>query len=200
MVVAPALNSTGRKTGVIDVYGMTRPAQFVNTLEDVIRRRGAMDCLISDSANVKTSRRALDILRSLLITDWQSKPYYQHQNPAERRWKFLKRNLAYIMNLRNVDPKCWFLCMVWCADVMNHTAERSLNWRPPLEVLTGRTIDVSILLCFMFWDVVCVERYPQMRVKREDGRTNRPARKTGGALPDELRGRFVGFAWHVGMP
>ena len=63
------------------------------------------------------------------------------------------------MNHRNVDPEAWLLCIIWIADVMNHTAEKSLGWRMPLEVLTGETVDISILLCFLFWDVVYVSRY-----------------------------------------
>ena len=37
----------GRKSLVIDVYGMTNEREFVNSFEDVIRKRGAMDVLIS---------------------------------------------------------------------------------------------------------------------------------------------------------
>ena len=33
----------GRRSLVIDVYGMSNEAEVVNTLEDVIRKRGAMD-------------------------------------------------------------------------------------------------------------------------------------------------------------
>ena len=52
----------GRKSLVIDVYGMSNSDQFVNTLEDNIRKRGAMDKLISDSAHVEISQRVQDIL------------------------------------------------------------------------------------------------------------------------------------------
>ena len=45
----------GRKTLVIGVYGMGTEKEFVNTLEDVICKRGAMDKLISDSARVEIS-------------------------------------------------------------------------------------------------------------------------------------------------
>ena len=62
----------GRKSLVIDVYGMGTEKEFVNTLEDVIRKRGAMDKLISDSARVEISRRVKDILQNLIIDDWQS--------------------------------------------------------------------------------------------------------------------------------
>ena len=92
------------------------------------------------------------------------------------------------MNLRNVDPKAWLLCAQWVADVMNHTSEKSLQWRPPLELLTGQTIDISILLCFMFWDIVCVSRYDDQHYKGQIG-----SEKTS-----EVRGRFVGFATDAG--
>ena len=38
----------GCETLVTDVYGMKMDKEFVNTLEDNIRKRGAMDKLISD--------------------------------------------------------------------------------------------------------------------------------------------------------
>jgi hypothetical protein len=52
----------GRKSLVIDVFGMKTEKEFVNTLENVIRRRGAMDKLISDSAITELSARVMDIL------------------------------------------------------------------------------------------------------------------------------------------
>ena len=45
----------GRDTLVADAYPMKRGKQFVNTLEDNIRRRGAMDKLLSDSAKTEIS-------------------------------------------------------------------------------------------------------------------------------------------------
>ena len=42
----------GRDTQVTDAYPMKSGKQFVNTLEDDIRRRGAMDKLLSDSAKL----------------------------------------------------------------------------------------------------------------------------------------------------
>ena len=43
----------GRDTLVADAYPMKSGKQFVNTLEDNIRRRGAMDKLLSDSAKTE---------------------------------------------------------------------------------------------------------------------------------------------------
>ena len=52
----------GRKSLVSDPYGMKNEAQFVNTLEDNICFRGAMDKLITNGAKVEASKRVQDIL------------------------------------------------------------------------------------------------------------------------------------------
>ena len=80
----------GTKTLLTDVYGMKSDKQFVNSLEDNIRQRGAMDKLISDSTQSKISTRVKDILRALFIDDWQSEASHQHQNYAEIRHQTVK--------------------------------------------------------------------------------------------------------------
>jgi hypothetical protein len=75
----------GTKSLVTDVEGMKTVKQFVNTLEDNIRRRGVPTKLISDRAQVEISNKVKDILRALCISDWQSEPHQRHQNPAEHR-------------------------------------------------------------------------------------------------------------------
>ena len=118
-----------------------------------------MDKLISDSARVEVSERVQNILRNLIIDDWQSEPHFQWQNFVELRWKHLKKCTQWYVNHCNVPANAWLLCMKWVADVMNHTAEWSLGWRPPLQVLTRQKVDISIFMCFLFWDVVYVTRY-----------------------------------------
>ena len=49
-----------RDSLVADVYPMKSGKKFVNTLEDNIRRRGAMDKLLSDSAKTEMSRKVMD--------------------------------------------------------------------------------------------------------------------------------------------
>jgi len=53
---------------------MKSDKQFVTTLQDQIRKRGAMDKLISDRTQVEVSRKVKDILRTYMIDDWQSEP------------------------------------------------------------------------------------------------------------------------------
>ena len=73
----------GRDSLVADVYPMKSEKQFVNTFEDNIRRWGAMDKLLSDSAKTEISNEVMDILRAYHISNWHSEPYCQNQNPAE---------------------------------------------------------------------------------------------------------------------
>ena len=56
--------------------------QFVNTLEDNIRQKGAMDKLLSDSAKTEISNKVTDILSVYHISNWHPEPYHQNQNPA----------------------------------------------------------------------------------------------------------------------
>ena len=53
-----------RDSLVADVYLMKSGKQFVNTLEENIRRKGAMDKLFNDSAKTEMSKKVMDILRA----------------------------------------------------------------------------------------------------------------------------------------
>ena len=57
----------GRDTLVADAYPMKSGKQFVNMLEDNIRRRGAMDKLLSDSAKTEISTRSRIFLGHILF-------------------------------------------------------------------------------------------------------------------------------------
>ena len=75
--VTPAVDSgvkqaqvyVGRDTLVADAYPMKSGKQFVNTLEDNIRRRGVMDKLLSYSAKTEISNNVMDILRAHHISN-----------------------------------------------------------------------------------------------------------------------------------
>ena len=76
--VKQAQRFVGKESLVSDIYPMRSGKQFTNTLEDNIRRRGAMDKLISDSAKNEISHKVQNILRAYNISDWQSEPYHQN--------------------------------------------------------------------------------------------------------------------------
>ena len=172
----------GRESLVTDVYGVKTEKQFVNTLEDNIRKRGAMDKLISDRAQVEISNRVLSILRGYMIDSWQSEPHYQHQNFAERRYATIKPLVNTLLNLCGAPAYCWLLALCYVCFVLNHTAVGSLHWRTPIEKLTGSTPDISSLLCFQF--------YKPVYYKLDDN--DFPSEST------EKLGRFVGISEDVG--
>jgi hypothetical protein len=172
----------GLTSTVCDVYPLKTEKAFVNTLQDVIRRRGAPSKLVSDRAQVEISGRVQDILRNLIIGDWQSEPHQQHQNPAERKYQDVKRMANTIMDRTGSPPYTWLLALTYVCFVLNFTASAALNWRTPVEVLTGSTPDISPLLSFGWWDPVYY--------KLDDPDFPSDSR--------ERRGHFVGISEHVG--
>ena len=80
----------GRDLLVANVYPMKSGKQFVNTLEDIIRRQGAMYKLLSDSAKTEISKKVMDNLSAYHISNWHSDPYHHNQNPAEWRYRTIK--------------------------------------------------------------------------------------------------------------
>ena len=79
----------GKDSLVSDVYTMQSSKQFVNTLEDNIRFRGAMSKLIGDYAQVEILRKWKP-LRMYHSTSWHSELFYHNQNPSEWRYRIIK--------------------------------------------------------------------------------------------------------------
>ena len=103
----------GRDTLVADAYPMKSGKQFVNTLEDNIRRRRAMDKLLSDSANTEISNKVMDILRPCHISNCHSEAYHQNQNPAEWRYRTIKSWTNAVMNRSGAPTNCWLFCLIY---------------------------------------------------------------------------------------
>ena len=172
----------GTESEVCDAQGLKSPKKFVNSLEDNIRKCGAMDKLLSDRAQTETGTRAQNILRALFISSWQSEPHQQQQNPAERKYQTLKRYTNTILSRTGAPANTWLLCLLYVCFLLYHLACWSLQWQTPLEALEGSTPDISPLLRFSFWDPVYY--------KLDDSYF--PSGSTEG------RGRWVGIAENVG--
>ena len=143
----------GTDTQVTDVYGIKSDKQFINTLEDNITQRGAPHKLISDSAQVIIGNKVQDILRTLCIDSWQSEPYQQHQNAAERRYQTIKRAANRVLDRTGAPNYTWLLCLQYVCFLLNHTYNDNIQG-VPLQLLTGDTPDISVLLRFHFWQKV----------------------------------------------
>ena len=86
--VKQAQGFVGRDTLVAGAYHMKSGEQFINTLDYNIRRRGAMDKLLSHSAKTEISDKLMDILRAYHISNWHSEPNHQNQNHAEFKYRY----------------------------------------------------------------------------------------------------------------
>ena len=153
-----------------DAYPMKSGKQFVNTLEDSIRRRGAMDKRLSVAAKTEISNKFMDILRAYHISNWYSEPYHQNQNPAEWRYKIIKSWTNTVMNRSGAPANCWLLCLIYVCYLLNHVActaldEKYPNW--PLlvshQIFPSSYFSLSITLCSM----PHMTRISHLKVKRE---------------------------------
>ena len=172
----------GRDTLVADASPMKSGKQFVNTLEDNIRRRRAMDKLLSDSAKTEISNKVMDILRAYHISNWHSEPYHQNHNPAVWRYRTIKSWTNTVMN-RSGDPaNYWLLCLIYVCYLLDHIACTALDGKIPLLALTGITPDISIILLFTFYQPVFYATYDQHFPSESE----------------ERAGYWVGFGEHCG--
>ena len=176
----------GRDTLVCDAYGIKSTKQFINTLSDNIRKRGAMDTLISDGGKYEISKRVTDLLCSLFIQDYQSEPYHQHQNKAENRFGLAKRYTNTVMNTSGCPAFCWLLCLQYICVVLNHLASPTLQGICPVQALEGTTPDISFLLHFSFYEPV------YYRIDSSEPDLNFPSSS------NEKKGYWVGFADNQG--
>ena len=170
----------GRISGFCAAEGLgVSDHRFPLALMNHIRRYGAMDMLISDNAKAQISDRVKEILGTFAIDSRTSEPHNKNQNFAERGYRDVKRMVERLLDMSGAPNYCWLLALEYSCFLINHLASERLGWRTPTEWLLGSTPDITILLCFIFFQPVYYRSFD--------------------ALDDEeLLGRFVGFAETVG--
>ena len=124
----------GKDTLVCDAYGIKRQKQFINTLYDNIKSRGAMNTIITDGGKYEISKKAADLLRSLFIKHYESEPYHQHQNKAEQHYGVVRRYINILMNLTGAPAHCWLLCLLYVCSLLKVTASLPLEVSLPLKL------------------------------------------------------------------
>ena len=139
---------------VYDIYGMKMDKQCINSFEDIIRQRGAMDRLMSDKSQIETSGIFLDVLRTYVIGNWNGEPHQQQQNYAEGKYRHTKRTTNCMMERSGSPAYCWLLALSYVCFILNHTATAKLKWCTPLERLTCTTPSISPILRFYWWQTV----------------------------------------------
>ena len=155
---------------------------FPKALLDEIRKRGAMNRIISDRAKAEISEKVKDIFRTFVIGDWQSEPHQQRQNFAEGGWRTSKEWVNNLLNISGAPPEYWLFALMYVCFLQNHLAYKSLGWRTPTEWLLGYTPDISALLQFVFYQPVLFAAHEPSFP--ED--------------PTEHLGRFLGISENIG--
>ena len=141
-----------------------------------------MDKLISDSAKTEISHKVKDILGAYNISDWQSEPHHQNQNPAEWRCRTIKAWTNTITNRTGAPAYCWLLTLQYECYILNHISTTSLGDQVPLQVLYGVTPDISIILLYTFYQPIFYATHDQHFPSESE----------------ERAGYWVGFADHCG--
>ena len=141
----------GKDTLVYDAYGIKSQKQFINTIYDNIKSRGAMNTIITDGRKYEISTKIADLLRSLFIKQYESEPYHQHQNKPEQCYGVMKRYINTLMNLTGAPAHCWLLCLLYVCSLLTVTASPAFGGLTPIQALTGQVPDIShtlyIFLC-----------------------------------------------------
>jgi len=175
----------GKVSKYVSVHECKTDGDFVVTLKDEIRLRGAMDTIISDRAKAEVSNQVQEVLRHYLIKDWQSEPHHQNQNYSERAYQDVKRYTNWVLNTSGAPPEAWMLAVKYVVFTWNRTARATLGWRTPYEALCGQTPDISLLMHFRFWEKVLIKNY-------QTGGSRFPSQS------NEIAVRFVGYSESVG--
>ena len=74
-----------------------------------------MTQLVSDSAKVETSKRVLELIRTLCISNWNSEPHQQQQNPDERHYQTVKRMTNTLLDRSGSPASTWLKTSIYTA-------------------------------------------------------------------------------------
>jgi hypothetical protein len=132
-VVTCAQLFVGRKSLVAEVYGLKTDKVFLNTLEDNIHKRGAMDKLISACAKAEMSERVKQI-RALYISACHSEPYHENQSFAENRYATIKTTTNRVLNLSGDPADTWLRALMYVCLLLKHLVSLLLDGRPQCKL------------------------------------------------------------------
>ena len=173
---------TGIKSHFTKVYPMSSESQIPDTLNDLIRDRGAPNNIKNDCAKAEISKAVHEILRHYKIGQYLTEPEQQNQNPAERRIQDIKNDVNRMMDRTGTPAEFWLLCTLFVVYVANLLSVESLGFLTPTQMACGYIPDVSALLHFRWWEPVYY--------LDDDGHFPSDSK--------EKAGRWVGVAEHVG--
>ena len=79
-------------------------------------------------------------------------PHSPFQNRVEGVIKTFKRKIRSIMKQNKIPTRFWDYVAMYVADIHNLTASPLLDDRPPREVISGNTCDISEYTAFIMYE------------------------------------------------
>lgn len=175
----------GDKSKICAVYYLgknTSSASVMKHVWEFTRDYGAPETLASDFANNLAAGEAWKrwgAYTQAHITPCEANKH--QQNKVERAWQQVQARVDHYMQTYAVPHSCYVDCVMHMVDCINHTARASLNWKTPMNALTGETPDISVFR-FRFWEEVWYLKTPYVSQKEKEW----------------IKGRFLGIAWATG--
>ena len=120
---------------------------IVKAYKGFMRNEGVPACLHRDDSKGQKTFAITDLNRDYMVKDSFSEPYHPNQNPAESLGvKTIKTGAQAIMDRTGAKPYVWPFVHKYIADVHNHCSSPMLNWKTPISVRHGYTLDISAFL------------------------------------------------------
>jgi hypothetical protein len=172
-----------KRSRLIKVYLMKTRRESIDALSKFFTDVGFPDLLVYDQAGEENSSLWNEECIACKVPTHQSEAYHQHQNSAEGAIRDLKATSMKIFNSSdNAPDKYWCYVIELAAELLNHSASVSLNWRTPMEAAFGHTPDISAFYHFIFYQKIF---YATPNLVSFPNNKDKP-------------GRYLGIAWNVG--
>jgi len=155
--------------------------QTLTWLYEFLRDHGAPHTIITDGASELTKTKKWKVVGANLGIQMRDAGNKKESNTVERAWQTIQQRHDYLMNASTAPDDCQHDSVKHLCDLHNHTANQSLGWRTPMEVISGDTPDISMFR-FRFYEPVWYRDTPNVTFKQQSW----------------VKGRFLGIAWTTG--
>ncbi|MGH7954918.1 MAG: hypothetical protein ACREOZ_03065 [Gloeomargaritales cyanobacterium] len=136
-----------------ETYPMKNESHNGVAIQDYTRQHGCPAIIKTDNAQSEIGLTWTNHCRQHCIGSEITQPHHPHQNKAERRIQDLNRMVRNVLRQFKAPLGKHDWCQKYCCDVHNIASNRTLGWRTPIEVNTGRTPDISMYR-FHFWEPI----------------------------------------------
>ena len=132
-------------------YNMQSKSEAAYKLELFVQEYGLPKMLLTDNAMEETRGMWERVVTKLLIPQRTTEPHSGWQNKAEAEIRELKKSLRRIMHRYRCPEPLWCFALDYVTKVRQITARPVLQYRTPVEILTGDTPDASEYIHFDFY-------------------------------------------------